>query len=217
MDDIRKKLRESKTLVGPFPVFNIEFANEYPHELFLEWFQVAIDNGVHEPHSMTLSTTDHKGSPDARVLILKDVDVDGWYFASSSQSTKGQNIEVNPNVSLTFYWSLIGRQVRIRGKAMNMGEELSAEDFLNRSKIPRAITLLGRQSTIIEENDDFEEVLQEQLNRIQQNPNLVSPTWTLYKVVADEVEFWQGNEERKHIRLRYQLEKDKWLKHSLWA
>ena len=59
---------------------------------------------------MTLSTTNHNGCPDARVLIMKDVDQHGWYFASSSQSEKGKQILVNPNVALTFYWSLTGRQ-----------------------------------------------------------------------------------------------------------
>ncbi|HYK74201.1 MAG TPA: pyridoxamine 5'-phosphate oxidase family protein [Pseudoneobacillus sp.] len=82
-----------------------------PHELFLEWFQVALSKGVHEPHSMILSTTDKNGFPDARVLIIKDVDQYVWYFASSSFSEKGKQIEMNPHVAITFYWSLIGKQV----------------------------------------------------------------------------------------------------------
>ncbi|WP_257131747.1 pyridoxamine 5'-phosphate oxidase family protein [Bacillus sp. AFS017336] len=102
MDDTRKVLRTSKTLNGPFPEFNINTASEYPNELFLEWFQEAVDNGVLEPHSMTLSTTDHNGFPDARVLIIKDVDQDGWYFATSSQSEKGKQIDFNPNVAMLF-------------------------------------------------------------------------------------------------------------------
>ncbi|MCM3667224.1 pyridoxamine 5'-phosphate oxidase family protein [Mesobacillus subterraneus] len=90
MDDTRKVIRQSKTLKGPFPGFNISAAPELPYQLFLEWFQVAIDNGVHEPHAMTLSTTDENGDSDSRVLIIKDVDENGWYFASSSLSEKGK-------------------------------------------------------------------------------------------------------------------------------
>jgi pyridoxamine 5'-phosphate oxidase len=217
MEDIREMIRQSKTLVGPFPDFNINEASEYPQQLFSEWFQVAIDNGVHEPHSMTLSTTDQNGFPDARVLIIKDVDQYGWYFASSTQSEKGKHIEDNPNIALTFYWSLVGRQVRIRGKAIAMDKELSAKDFLNRGTVARAIALLGKQSSILKEQSEFDKALIKQIDILQHNPTLVTPSWTLYRVVAKEVEFWQADEDRKHIRLRYSLKGDKWSKNLLWA
>lgn len=216
MDHIKNLIRQSKTLLGPFPSFHIDDVAEKPHQLFLEWFQVAIDHGVHEPHSMTLSTVDHNGFPDARVLILKDIDQFGWYFASSSESEKGKQIEVNHNVALTFYWSKIGRQVRIRGKAIKMSKNDNAKDFLNRSSSARAIALIGKQSSILKDQYVFEEAWQNKLSMIQKNPTIVSPYWGLYRVVAEEVEFWQADEERKHIRLRYQLEGDKWIKNQLW-
>lgn len=217
MNITRKIIKESKTLVGPFPTFNVEAAMDSPHELFLEWFQVAIDKGILEPHSMTLSTTDHSGYPDARVLILKDLDENGWYFASSAKSNKGKQIKNNPSVALTFYWAEIGRQVRIRGKVIDMGDDTSSEDFLNRGHVARAIALIDKQSSILEKQSDFDEALIQQLNTVRNNPTLVSSSWTLYRVVAGEVEFWQGNEERKHIRLRYVLEGDRWVKNLLWA
>lgn len=216
MEDIRNVIRKSKTLHGPFPIFNINNASERPEDLFLEWFQEAIDYGVHEPHSMTLSTIDHNGFPDARVLIIKDVDQYGWYFASNSQSEKGKQIHNNPNVAMTFYWSIIGRQVRIRGRAIEMEKELSAQDFLSRGIIARAIALIGKQSSILKAHSEFDEILNKQLENLQQNPNLVLPPWTLYRVVAQEVEFWQADEDRKHMRLKYKLDGDRWLKNLLW-
>jgi len=215
-EDIRKVIRKSKTLNGPFPVFNINDAAVSPNELFLEWFQEAIDYGVHEPHSMILYTTDHNGFPDARVLIIKDVDQYGWYFASSSQSEKGKQINMNPNVAMTFYWSLIGRQVRIRGRASKMEKELNAQDFLGRGTVARAIALIGKQSSILKEQSEFDKALNKQIEILHHNPNLVLPYWTLYRVVAKEVEFWQADEDRKHIRLRYTFEGDRWGKNLLW-
>lgn len=216
MDDIRKVIRKSKTLNGPFPAFNFNNASEFPNELFLEWFQEAIDYGIHEPHSMTLSTVDPNGFPDARVLIIKDVDQYGWYFASSSQSEKGKQIDFNPNVAMTFYWSLIGRQVRIRGTAIKMENELSAQDFLGRGTVARAIALIGKQSSILKERSEFDEALHKQIEVLQHNSNLVFPSWTLYRLVAKEVEFWQADEDRRHIRLSYNFEDDRWLKRLLW-
>ncbi|MFB7142860.1 pyridoxal 5'-phosphate synthase [Gottfriedia sp. NPDC056225] len=216
MDDIRKAIRKCKTLNGPFPEFNINNASEYPNELFLEWYQEAVDYGVHETHSMALSTTDHNGYPDARVLIIKDVDQHGWYFATSLQSEKGKQIDFNPNVAMTFYWTLIGRQVRIRGRAIKMEKELSAQDFLARGTVARAVALIGKQSSILKEHFEFDEALNKQIEILQQNPNLVFPSWTLYRVVAKVVEFWQADENRRHIRLKYCFEGDRWGKKLLW-
>lgn len=217
MERIRENIRALQSLAGPLPAFFTDDAQDDPHELFLEWFQTAIDNGVHEPHSMTLSTIDPDGTPDARVLILKDVDDKGWYFASSSESNKGKQMKTNPSVALTFYWSLIGRQVRIRGQAVPMGQELSAIDFLNRGIIARAIALIGKQSAVLDDRFKFDEALKEQMNLLRDNPDIVSPSWTLYRVDASVVEFWQGNEERKHIRLRYQPNGNRWNKELLWT
>lgn len=52
MDEIRVVIRKNKTLIGPFPTFSYKKAPECPHDLFLEWFQEAIDYGVHEPHAI---------------------------------------------------------------------------------------------------------------------------------------------------------------------
>ncbi|TCS93222.1 pyridoxine/pyridoxamine 5'-phosphate oxidase [Hazenella coriacea] len=205
-----------KTLSGPFPPFHTEHLPQAPHILFGDWFQTALDQGEIEPHAMTLSTIDPNGFPDARVLILKDFDTYGWYFASSSKSKKGLQILQNPKVSLTFYWPVIGRQVRVRGMAVNMGNELSARDFLQRGKVARAIALIGKQSSILDEQDDLEEAVTKQLDQLERNPHQIDPYWTLYRVEAEEVEFWQGDENRKHTRVIYQLTENEWVKKQLW-
>ncbi|WP_035512637.1 pyridoxine/pyridoxamine 5'-phosphate oxidase [Halalkalibacillus halophilus] len=217
MNHIRNKIQDSKTLLGPFPTFDVEGTPYFPNELFLEWFQVALAHDVHEPHAMTLSTVNKEGAPDSRVLILKDVDEEGWYFATSTNSEKGKQLMNNSDVALNFYWSIIGRQIRIRGKAMKMDEETNVKDFLNRGKVARAISLIEKQSSIIDKQSDFEEALKARLSYLEDHPDEVAASWTLFKVVADEVEFWQADENRQHIRLKYDLEGRDWIKKLLWA
>jgi pyridoxamine 5'-phosphate oxidase len=91
-------------LEGPFLSFDIENAPEEPTLLFLRWFETAIAHEVPEPHAMTLSTADQDGLPDARVLILKNVDPIGFHFAISAASRKGRQFAARPQASLTFYW-----------------------------------------------------------------------------------------------------------------
>jgi pyridoxamine 5'-phosphate oxidase len=123
---------------------------------------------------------------------------------------------MNPNVSLTFYWSLIGRQVRIRGTSLWVGKEQSAKDFIERGEVALVIALLGKQSKVLPDSEDLEESLIKQIERMKSEPNTVDSHWCLYKVIASEVEFWQGDRERKHIRLVYRMENNEWIKELLW-
>lgn len=65
---------------------------------------------------MTLSTVDEGGAPDARVLVLKDVDERGWAFASTTSSVKGDQLRACPQAALTFWWQPLVRSVRVRGE-----------------------------------------------------------------------------------------------------
>lgn len=38
----------------------------------------------------------------------------------------------------------------------------------------------------------------------------------LYRLVPDEIEFWQADRERRHIRLQYVLRDRRWHHHRLW-
>ncbi len=216
VSNIRELLRNLKSLPGPYKPFDITLAPANPEVLFVEWLQMAIDAGIREPHSMTLSTVDADGHPDARVLILKNVDDHGWHFAITRSSPKGHQISYKSNVALTFYWPALGRQIRIRGVAHDMGPQAQAADFLARPHGSRAGALLGRQSDVLDSDSEFEDGLAKQLERLEENPQLISPEWVVYAVRPDTIEFWQGHEQRRHIRLRYRRDGAVWTTERLW-
>lgn len=216
MENLKDLLRSLQVLAGPFDEFNTSNVPESPHELFIDWLYRAIEKQVPEPHAMTLSTMDAKGQPDARILILKNIDYNGWYFATSSKSRKGKQIAEETNVALTFYWLALGKQVRIWGKTIDMGNELSAADFLERSEIARAGAFIGKQSTPLMCREDLELALAYNLNGLYKNQDLIYSAWRLYCVQAHEVEFWQGSIDRQHIRLQYRLQNNRWFRELLW-
>jgi len=80
---VREWLRGIEVFAGELARFDSEAAPEDPVELFLDWLREAIATGTPDPHSMTLSTVDEDGRPDARVLILKNVDAHGWQSRGS--------------------------------------------------------------------------------------------------------------------------------------
>ena len=218
MNNLRNKLRQLTVLSGCKNAhFNPDKTPDKPLDLFLEWLEFAINSGVSEPHAMVLSTLDEIGNPDARTLILKDVDSNGWYFAISNNSPKGKGIKLNKNVALTFYWKTLARQIRIKGPAIAMDDEVNKKDFLSRSISARAMAMIGKQSHVLEHTDDLTVHHKQQLNNLKQHPELVLEHWKVYCVAANQIEFWQGDEGRNHIRLCYKkTENDKFTKKRLW-
>jgi pyridoxamine 5'-phosphate oxidase len=185
-------LRRLAALSGEYPAFIIADAGRTPADPFSDWLDVAIKAGVPEPHAMTLSTVDSQGCPDAGMLVLKDLDEGGWYFAANSLSPKGKQIQEHADVALSFYWPELGRQVRIKGQAINLGADRGAEDFLARSLGSGATALVGRQSEILRDPTELDARSRTQLQRLADSPALVDDAWAVYVVRAREVEFWQG-------------------------
>jgi pyridoxamine 5'-phosphate oxidase len=192
--DLSQRLRALPVFDRELPEFDPAKAPEDPVELFVEWLEEAIEAGVPEPHAMTLSTVDVEGRPNGRVLILKGIENGKWRFASSGLSVKGQEIASNGAAALTFYWPQRGRQIRIRGDVVRADPEVSAQDFAQRSPAAQAEALMAKQS----------QPLHGELPELDPPPpGLVAEHWTVYEVVADEVEFWQADVDRRHGRLRY--------------
>ncbi|MFD5470833.1 pyridoxal 5'-phosphate synthase [Streptomyces sp. NPDC127105] len=214
--DLRRTLRGIEVFAGELPGFDPSKAPDTPVELFTEWLLEALSAGVREPHAMTLATADANGDPAARVLILKDVSPEGWQFASDTGSPKGRDLAARPYAALTFYWAPLARQVRVRGPVVRQSPELCAADFLARGAGARAETLLSRQSQPLADLAERDAQVEASLTRVESEPDLVAPGWTLYSVRPESVEFWQGDKERRHTRLIYVPSRDGWTKHMLW-
>lgn len=209
-------LRGLKALIGPFPIWDTQSLPERPGELFQDWMKFAIAEEVKEPHAMTISTVDAYGFPDARVLILKEAREETFYFATGLESQKGQHIQHNPQVALNFYWPELGRQIRIRGIAEDMGVEAGAVDLRRRSTIARAVAMTERQSQPLTSEDELERSLTVQQEKISNDPDIVTPNWRLFAVHASQIEFWQADPDRKHTRHQYVLHDEQWKHQQLW-
>lgn len=165
---------------------------------------------------MTLSTVDHDGSPDARVLILMDITPGCWWFASSSESAKGRQLEANPVAALTFYWPAHARSVRIRGVVMAATATESAADFGARGLGARAVALASKESQPARSRDEIDEAVAAAHSLMAGDPSFTSATWTLWAVHARTVEFWQADRNRQHVRVRYGREPNGWSRTLLW-
>lgn len=213
MSQFGDRLRSIRVFGGDLPTFDVSWVPAEPTSLFATWLAEAIAAGVPEPHVTILSTVDDDGRPDARALILRDVTIEGWWFASSANSPKGTQLAGNPWAAMTWYWPQRGRQIRVRG-AVTAHD--GAADFLARSPGGRAEALVGRQSEPLRDPADLAEALAAAETALARDPGLVDKGWTRYLLAPTEVQFFQGDPARHHVRLRYTRTGATWTHTLLW-
>lgn len=213
---IRDRLRTLPALTGNLPDVDPYALPADPVEAFLDWFDSAVDAGVPEPHAMTLATVGPDGTPSSRVVLLADVADGAWVFATDARAAKARDLAVDPRAALSFYWQLLGRQVRVIGRARLLDAETCAADFLGRSPSSRAAALASRPGEVLHSVDEMSTAVVSARARVDREPRLVVPTWQLWAVVADEVELWQGDSDRAHLRVQYQRDGERWARHLGW-
>jgi len=213
---MRQRLRAQRALAGTAPAFDTEAAPPDPVELFTQWFVAAVEAGVPEPHVMSVATAGGDGVPGTRMVVLADVAGGCWSFATDARSRKAQDLTVNPQVELGFWWQPLARQVRVAGTARLLPELATAADFLARSPGSRAAALGTRPGEPLVGAGVLAAAMVDARVRVDAEPDLVLPQWQVWLVEPSEVEFWQGDPGRAHTRLVYRRAGQDWSWGLVW-
>ena len=184
-----------------------------PIRQFEKWSADARATGMSEQDaiSMTLATATRYGQPSARIVLLKAFDEEGFVFYTNYDSRKGNELEENARACLLFYWSPLWRQVRIEGPVERVSAEESDQYFHSRPLGSKIGAWASEQSRAIEDRAVLEKRFEEFDFKFGDNVPR-PPQWGGYRVKPNVIEFWQGQENRLHDRLRYTLQDDgTWL------
>lgn len=186
-----------------------------PITQFQKWFENAVESQVYEPNVMTLATADKAGRPDARIVLLKGVDENGFRFFTNYLSAKGKELKRNPYAALVFFWPDLERQVRIEGTVEKLDKETSEEYFVTRPVASQIGAVASPQSQVIPDRKFLEEKFEE-LKEKSEGKSIAKPAhWGGYIVKPTRIEFWQGRRSRLHDRINFELVKGSWVKSRL--
>lgn len=182
-----------------------------PTEQFTTWWNEAMSSNIDEVNAMTLATSSTNGKPDARIVLLKGYDENGFVFFTNYQSRKAQELAANPFATLVFFWKELERQVRIEGTVEKIAAADSDAYFNSRPVGSRIGAWASPQSTVISDRNLLEENVK-QLELQYADGNIPRPEhWGGYVVKPTQVEFWQGRSSRLHDRIRYKLNNNSWI------
>lgn len=179
-----------------------------PLRQFEQWLAQAVQAGIEDPTAMVLATVDADGLPWQRIVLFKGLSRGGFVFYTNQSSDKAQDIARQPVVSLLFPWNELDRQVILRGSASKLGAAEAAAYFVTRPRASQIAAWASQQSRSL----SARAVLEQQFNAMRQkfeNGAIPMPDfWGGYRVVPQQMEFWQGRRSRMHDRFRYFREPD---------
>jgi pyridoxamine 5'-phosphate oxidase len=178
------------------------FAGDDPFVLARSWLAEAEKTEPNDPNAIALSTVDADGMPNARMVLLKDIEAAAFVFYTNYTSKKAQEIEIAGKAAFVMHWKSLRRQIRVRGIVSR--EEGTAADayYASRSLKSRLGAWASDQSKPLSSRAVLMAEVARQTAKHGLNPPR-PPFWGGFRITPLEIEFWADGAFRLHDRFRW--------------
>lgn len=178
------------------------FAGDDPFAIARAWLAEAEPQELNDPNAIALATVDATGMPNARMVLLKAIEADGFVFYTNYGSAKGREIEASGKAAFVMHWKSLRRQIRVRGTTEREEGPDADAYYMSRSLKSRLGAWASDQSQPLSSRT----ALMAEVAKVTatQGPNPRRPAfWGGIRIIPTEIEFWADGAFRLHDRFRW--------------
>lgn len=187
------------------------FAGDNPFEITRRWLSEAEQTEVNDPNAIALATVDAQGMPNARMVLLKDIEEGAFVFYTNYGSAKSQEIEASGTAAFVMHWKSLRRQVRVRGHVSREDGPQADDYYRSRSLKSRLGAWASEQSQPLSSRGALMAEVARVTAQKGSNPER-PPFWGGWRITPVEIEFWADGAFRLHDRFvwRRQSAEEDW-------
>jgi len=160
---------------------------------------------------VALATVDEGGMPNVRMVLLKEITDDSFWFYTNYESAKAREIEQSGKAAMVLHWKSLRRQLRIRGTVLKEDGPEADAYYASRSLKSRLGAWASRQSQPLASRGALMAEVAKVTAAKGSNPPR-PPFWGGYRICPLEMEFWADGTFRLHDRFVWRRETggDEW-------
>jgi len=188
-----------------------KFAGSDPFQIVRAWMAEAEASEINDPNAIALSTVDASGMPNARMVLLKDVEDDAFVFYTNYGSAKAAELDSAQKAAFVLHWKSLHRQIRVRGHVEKEDGPRADAYYESRSLKSRLGAWASEQSQPLDGRGTLMAKVAKVTAQHGTHPKR-PPFWGGYRITPIEIEFWADGPFRLHDRFRWTRQKtgDAW-------
>lgn len=178
------------------------FAGDDPFQIARNWLAEAEASEPNDANAIALSTVDAGGLPNARMVLLKEIEDDAFVFYTNYGSAKAQELDSAGKAAFVMHWKSLRRQIRVRGEISREAGEQADAYFASRSLKSRLGAWASKQSHPLANRA----ALVAEVAKVTATHGTNPPRpdfWGGYRLRPVEMEFWADGAFRLHDRFRW--------------
>ena len=184
------------------------FAGDDPFALTRAWLREAETSEPEDPNAIALATVDPGGTPNVRVVLLKEIELGpdgGFLFYTNFEGDKGRELARDPRGAFVMHWKSLRRQVRARGPVERVEDAKADAYYASRGIESRLGAWASAQSRPLEDRAALERAVRTARAAHGDVPPR-PPHWGGFRLRPVQMEFWADGADRLHDRFRWTRE-----------
>ena len=175
------------------------FAGDDPFVIARRWLTEAEASEINDANAVALATVDSDGLPNVRMVLLKDIAADSFWFYTNYESAKGRELAANCQAAMVLHWKSLRRQLRLRGPVIREEGPDADAYYASRGLQSRLGAWASQQSRPLKSRAAL--MAEVAKVTVSKGPNPARPPfWGGFRIVPKEIEFWADGAHRLHDR-----------------